>query len=150
MTVAIENLQRDLVGRVLPGTTIVIDRLESHAVDVAARAESVDATYAHPVWFVILGLRGMGISVDELGDLAQKSGEDALLFGGVAVDQAEPLRVGDVVRSSAVIVEVGRSRLKDGGNLDRVVVTTTLRGESDVFFGATTSTYLFKRAMVTP
>ena len=65
MAPGIEELKAALEGRQLPGGSIGIERHESLIADYAPRADDGDRELAHPIWFVIASLRGMGISVDD-------------------------------------------------------------------------------------
>jgi hypothetical protein len=142
---AIEDLQAALGGRTLPGGALCIDRHESLIADHALRAPDRDDDLAHPLWFVIASLRGMGITVDELGDLAAKRPGDTLLLGEVSVTHDHPLHVGATYHTSARIDEVGRHRTRTGRTLDQVVVTVRVQDQSGQSYGTVTSTYLFLR-----
>ena len=137
-----------LRGRQLPGASLHIARHESVILDKALRAPAPVAgeeQLASPIWLVVASLRGMGITVDELCDLAQKSAADTLLFGGVVVEQTGELPVDTGYRTTAAITDVGRRSMRDGSTLDSVVVVVRVVGPDDTERGAVTSTYLFKR-----
>jgi hypothetical protein len=134
----------ELEGRRLPGGSIDIPRHESFITDHAVR-DRHDADLAHPVWFIVASLRCMGISVDDLCHLAHADPADTLLYGEVSIDIEHPLRVGGSYETSAEIVEVGRSTMRNGTLLDRVVILVTVV-DSDARRGSVRATYLFKRA----
>jgi hypothetical protein len=142
---ALEDLRAALDGRALPGGTLRIDRHESLIADHALRAPDRDDDLAHPLWFVIASLRGMGITVDELGDLAKKRQTDTLLLGEVAVTHDHPLLVGAIYHTQAQVDQVDRHRTRAGRTLDRVVVTVRVEDDSGRCHGTVTSTYLFLR-----
>lgn len=164
MTVTVSVLQQDLEGRSLPGGRVLIDAHESFIADAALRAEpdlgAPDA--AHPVWFVIASLRGLGVSVEELCVLAHQEEGDTLLLGRCRVDQRRTLRTGQAYLVGAQIRQVGSRRTRDGARLDSVEVVVRLREESpddaepadglgagvDAEVGTVTTTYLFKRKVV--
>jgi hypothetical protein len=141
---ALEAL-KELEGRALPGGELTIEPHESRIADHALRAADRDPVLAHPLWFVIASLRGMGISVDELCWLAGKRPADTLLYGTVEILQAEPLLVGESYRTKARITGVDRRRIRDGSTLDSVVVALDIFGD-DGPAGTVTSAYLIKRA----
>ncbi|WP_342661777.1 hypothetical protein Rruber_05617 (plasmid) [Rhodococcus ruber] len=149
MTTAVKELDPDLIGRQLPGDLTTISRHQSAITDHALHA-STDPDVgesAHSIWFLIIALRGMGISVDELCALANKSESDTLLFGTCGIDQFQPLTVGHTYRTTASIANIGRRTTRDGSILDSLTVTVTLfdtAAPTDVV-GAVTSVYLFKR-----
>lgn len=149
MASAISELDPDLVGRQLPGDIISISRHESAITDHALRAATdPDAgEHANSIWFLIIALRGMGISVDELCALADKRSIDTLLFGTCEIDQITPLVIGNTYRTTASIDNVDRRTTRDGSTLDSLTVTVTLFDTSskEGHAGAVTSVYLFKR-----
>ncbi|MET0931046.1 MAG: hypothetical protein ABWX74_16110 [Aeromicrobium sp.] len=132
-----------LPGLPLPGGSIEIPRHESHITDHAVR-DVHDPELTHPVWFIVTSLRCMGLTVDELCELAHAGPGDTLLYGEVDIDIVQPLRVGGAYRTTAEIVDAGRSTMRDGTLLDRVAVLVTVLGE-DGPYGSVRATYLFKR-----
>ena len=130
----------------LPGSPLTISALESRVIDETARDPHNDSDLAHPIWFVIASLRGMGISVDELCVLAHKGDNDTLLFGGVEVVQEQPLLVGRTLTVSAEIVQVERKSTRDGGAMDSLTILNTVADSSGDLVGTVTCTYLFKRS----
>jgi len=148
VTVSVRSLQEDLQGRVLPGGRITIEPHESAIGDHALHARDDGAGIAHPYWFIVASLRGMGISVSELCALAHQSADDTLLFGACEVVQDTPMMVGTSYRSTAEITEIDSRLTRDGSRLDSLVVVVHLfedSNASDAPIGAITSTYLFKR-----
>lgn len=141
----IERLRADLAGRTLPGGSVHISHHESRIADHALHAPDDDSEFAHPAWLVIASLRGMGISVEELCDLAAKAPEDTLLFGSAEVSQERPMKIGMTYRTTADIGAVDRRTTRDGATLDSVVVTVRMLDDRDRSCGSVTSTYLFKR-----
>jgi hypothetical protein len=145
----ITDVRAALEGRVLPGGTLRIERHESMIADHALHAPDCvcdrDDDVAHPLWFVIASLRGMGITVDELGDLAARRPGDTLLLGSVTVTHASPLLVGALYQTSAQVGGVERHRTRAGRTLDSVVVTVHVEDDSGQRYGTVTSTYLFLR-----
>jgi hypothetical protein len=142
--VSLEHLQQTLTGKRLPGDEIAILDYENAIAARALRGDIVDREHAHSIWFVVCSLRGMGVSVNQLCELAQAGPNDTLLYGEVAIEQELPLRVGASYRIDAVITDVGRSTLRDGSTLDKVTVLVELSC-NDVRHGTVASTYLFKR-----
>lgn len=145
--VSLEYLQQTLAGKRLPGGEVAIHDYENAIAARALRSEVNDREHAHSIWFIVCSLRGMGVSVNELCDMAQAGPHDTLLYGEVSIEQDLPLRVGTSYRVSAVITDVGRSALRDGSTLDKVTVLTEV-SHGDVRHGAVVSTYLFKRGLV--
>jgi hypothetical protein len=144
VTASIEKLKAALEGRRFPGGLIGVERHESLIADHALRAEDGDRELAHPIWFVIASMRGMGISVDDLCELAGKEAGDTLLYGTVEVVLERPLEVDRTYRTTAEVTGVDRRTTRDGATLDSVVVRVGVRDDAETY-GSVTSTYLFKR-----
>ena len=144
MTVTLEYL-RSLEGKQLPGGELVIEPHEDAIMQHAVRASESDQKFAHPMWFVVISLRCLGISVTDLCDLAGKTEQDTLLFGQCAIEQATALRVGERYRAAATISAAGSRTTRDGARLDNLVVRTEIIGDDRIHAGTVTSTYLFKR-----
>lgn len=146
----ITQLIAALQGRSLPGSALKIETYENAIADRAwlapdAAATVTDEGVAHPLWFVVASLRGMGISVTELCELAQKGEEDTLLLGSIKVEHALPLRIGRTYRTAARIGDVYRRTARDGSAMDGIIVTVDIIGQ-ETLTGTVTSTYLVKRA----
>ncbi|MCW2583821.1 MAG: hypothetical protein JWQ53_2611 [Klenkia sp.] len=144
MTPQLDHLR----GRALPGATVRIEQYQSAILDRAVRAPAPapgEEHLASPVWLAVASLRGMGISVEELCELAEKQTVDTLLFGGVTVAQVGELPVDTEYRTTAAITDVGSRTTRDGSVLDSVEVVVRLLGPDDTERGTITSTYLIKR-----
>jgi hypothetical protein len=148
----VEDLRRTLDGRELPGAEMTIEAYESALADYALLAPATgngEADAAHPFWLLVLALRGMGISVDELCALAGQRTQDTLLFGNCGLAQHRPLPVGGRFRTTAVVGPVARKQSRGGGLLDFVTVRVEMHdldepGDAGPV-GAVTNTYVFKR-----
>jgi hypothetical protein len=148
MTVTIDTLEL-LQGKVLPGSEIVIEPHEAFIADDALRSISGPPEIAHPIWFVMASLRCMGITVEDLCELAHQGPDDVLLIGNCRVEQHEPLTTGVPYRTTAEIGQVGTRTTRDGSRLDSVDIVVRLIKESDpnsTVVGEVVSTYLFKRS----
>lgn len=145
MSISVQTLQDQLTGTSLPGGTIVIEAHEAAIIDRALRASDAAAGVAHPFWFIVTSLRCMGISVDQLCELAGKTDTDLLLFGRCEITQQQPLRVGATYNATAEVGEVGSKTTRDGSRLDHIDVIVTILDAAGTKVGAVTSRYLFKR-----
>jgi hypothetical protein len=139
------ELSPDLAGRELPGDHTTISEVESRIADHALLRPTDDVSQAHSLWFLVIALRGMGISVDDLCELAAKRPHDTLLFGTCELEQRHPLEVGATYRSTATITDIGRRATRDGSILDSITVLVTLYDADDRNMGSVDSVYLFKR-----
>ncbi|KAF0957245.1 hypothetical protein [Rhodococcus sp. T7] len=144
MTVTTDELHK-LEGTRLRGGEIVIEPHENTILQHAVRAPQAEPGIAHPMWFVVISLRCLGISVDELCELAGKSEDDTLLFGNCEIDQQTPLRIGGRYRVDAVVAATGSRTSRDGSRLDNMDVRIEILDDSGGYAGAVTSVYLFKR-----
>src|SRR5690349_1649749 len=90
----VETLREALDGRDLPGAQLTVEAYQSAIADHALLAPAEDSDHAHPFWLIVLALRGMGITVDELCALAGQRPQDTLLYGTCRIEQHHPLRVG--------------------------------------------------------
>lgn len=144
----VDMLSAALDGKELPGAIITIERYESALADYALLAPEADSSHAHPLWLLILALRGMGITVDELCELAGKRAQDTLLFGNCAMTQHRPMCVGNAFAVTATIESVARKETKRGGFLDFVTVRATIFDKdnpSDAPAGEVVNGFIFKR-----
>lgn len=146
--VDIAELKQSLDGRRLPGATLTIEPFQSVLADYALLADGDDSGDAHPLWGLVLALRGMGISVDELCALAGQRPQDVLLFGNCEVIAHRPLHVGATIDVTATIEPVSRKATRNGGFLDFVTVRTTFIDTSDPSggpVGEVVNGFIFKR-----
>jgi hypothetical protein len=144
MSMRVEELSRELSDRKLPGGEIVVEMYESAILEQALRSTCHETEAAHPVWFVLASLRGMGISVDELCRLAHKGEDDLLLFGSCTIDQTRPMLVGGSYRTSARFAGVSSRETRDGARLDSIEVRVDIADDAG-HVGTVASEYLFKR-----
>lgn len=147
--VDIDTLTNTLDGRALPGDTITIEAYESDLADYALLSPAEVSGQAHPLWLLILALRGMGISVDELCEMARKREQDTLLFGNCELKQHRPLTASATYDTTANIGSVFRKSTRAGGLLDFVTVTTAVFDHGQIGheepIGEVVSGYIFKR-----
>ncbi|MCK8613799.1 hypothetical protein [Gordonia sp. C13] len=144
--IPIEQLADTLDGRQLPGASLTLEEYESALADYALEAEADDSGHAHPLWLLILALRGMGISVNELCDLAAKRPQDTLLFGTCELNQHRPLSIGRTFTVSAKVRPVSRKTSRAGGVLDFVTIDTIVHADLDgKVVGDIVTGYIFKR-----
>ncbi|GAA3238293.1 hypothetical protein GCM10017691_38230 [Pseudonocardia petroleophila] len=146
----VEVLRTALDGRELPGGELTVEAYESALADYALLAPDVDTEHAHPLWLLVLALRGMGISVDELCRLAGQRAQDTLLFGNCEIAQRRPVRVGHRFRMTASAGPVARKESRGGGHLDFVTVRVEVHDTADGPHpgdpvGTVTNGFIFKR-----
>jgi hypothetical protein len=146
--VDVGTLIQVLDGKELPGATITIEQYESALADYALLAPEDGSEHAHPMWLLVLALRGMGITVDELCVLAGKRAHDTLLFGNCEMTQNRPLRVGNTFAVTATVGPVSRKETRRGGILDFVTVRAAIFDKddpADLPAGEVVNGFIFKR-----
>lgn len=143
--IELDALRAELDGRELPGAELTVEGYESALADYALlAAPSEDG--AHPLWLLILAMRGMGISVDQLCELAGKGPADTLLFGNCEIVQHRPVTVDRRYRMVAVAGPVNRKTSRGGGSLDFVPVKVTVHdAERGDEVGVVCNDFIFKR-----
>lgn len=146
--IELDTLRAELDGRELPGAELTVEGYESALADYALLAAPGDSTddAAHPLWLLILAMRGMGISVDELCELAGKGSDDTLLFGNCEIVQHRRVTVDRRYRMAAVVGPVKRKTSRGGGSLDFVPVRVTVHdAERGDEVGVVCNDFIFKR-----
>ncbi|MCE3551139.1 hypothetical protein LWC33_06680 [Pseudonocardia sp. RS11V-5] len=142
--IGLDDLRKALDGKTLPGDELTIEGYQSALADHALLAPAEDSDHAHPFWLIVLALRGMGITVDELCALAGQREQDTLLFGTCGIEQHSPPRVGHTFRTSATVGPVARKESRGGGFLDFVTVRVEIRDAGELV-GVVNQGFIFKR-----
>jgi hypothetical protein len=144
--IGLDELRAALDGRELPGAELTIETYESALADHALLAPAGEAGAAHPLWLLVLAMRGMGISVDELCALAGQREQDTLLFGNCEITQHRAVPVAHRFRMTASAGPVARKESRGGGHLDFVTVRVAVHDLDDgVEVGVVTNGFIFKR-----
>ena len=129
-----------------PQGELRVERYEAAIADYALLAPDEDTVIAHPDWLVFGTLRSMGLSIDELLQLAGLGDDDVLMIGSIEVEHARPLLIEHSYTTRTRIVDVDRRTAGDGAVLDRAVVVVDVFDQPEELCGSVRSTYLFKRA----
>ena len=108
---------------------------------------------AHPALAYMIGLHGGGASIQDIFDLLGADADSGVLFGGIELDLAAPIRPGADYRVEGEILNVERKLGKRTGAFDRVTFQhrifaaepgETPAGEDRL--AAVTHTWIFPRA----
>ncbi|WP_181779988.1 hypothetical protein [Pseudonocardia pini] len=142
--ITLDELTEALDGRTLPGAELTVEAYQSALADHALLAPAEDSDHAHPFWLIVLALRGMGITVDELCALAGQRSQDTLLYGTCGIEQLAPLHVGRTFRTTCTVGPVARKESRSGGFLDFVTVRVEVR-DADELVGVVTEGFIYKR-----
>lgn len=148
--VDLDELRGRLGGRELPGAELTVSRHQAAIADHAFLAPDTVGSGEgplHPTWFLVLALRGMGITVDELCALAAQRDGDTLLFGSCRLAQHRSPVAGQPLQTTARVGEVVRKQSRSGAVLDFVPVDVQFRDAvSGDDLGALGMDFVFRRA----
>jgi acyl dehydratase len=145
----IEALRTKLVGHRFPGGTVTVAPHEAWLGHDAMCSPNRGSATLDPLWILVAGLRGMGLDVAGVIDLAGATTEDGVLFGELGLRQDVPLQAGVEYAVSGAIVEVTRRTGRRAGAFDMVAFELQLHaGETPV--ASVTSAFLFPRPTAAP
>lgn len=139
----VEELEA-LVGTTFAGGAHTIEPYE-HWLGCDAMATAPRGDVAHPMFAYIAGLTDMGLSLEELFQLAGSSSDDGVLFGQTAIEVHTPLRVGATYAVSGEITAVARKSGQQTGTFDIVTFRLELTSHDGVVAAATTNSFIFPR-----
>lgn len=138
-------LRERLLGFKLEGGPVIVP---SHERVIGHRALACDATdgdYLHPVWAILLGLRGMDMSFDDLFELAGATVEEGIYFGEACVDLQCDLKAGTTYQVTGRITDLVRRQGKTVGTFDVVTFELDLLGPDGMPAATATNSFLFVR-----
>ena len=92
------------------------------------QAPPLPAGVLHPAWIVLGALRGMGITLDELIELAGATPDDGVVFGETDYEQHDLLRSDTPYAVRGAVTSVTRREGKRAGAFDVVVARADDRG----------------------
>jgi len=141
-----EQLRERVTGHVLPGGTFRVAGHERWLSHEAMQSAEVDVPVLHPVWILLGGLRGMGLSMDELMNLARPGPADSVLFGETEVEQRVPLCADTDYAVAGSVVALSRKQGQRSGTLDIMTVRLEISELATGELAAVSSqTYLITR-----
>lgn len=140
----IDRLRADLIGCRLPAATVRIEPYEAWLGRWAMCAPPVADGPLDPLWILVIALRGVGIAA--MIDLGRPGPHDAVLFGGLDIEQHVPLRVGVDYQVDGSVTAVDRHTGRRIGLFDQVDFTVDILSEGGVLHGRAGNTFLFRRA----
>jgi hypothetical protein len=114
----IADLQERLVGHAFPGGTFVVEGYERWLSHDAMQAPTLPDGVLHPAWIVLGALRGMGLTIDELIELAGATPQDGVVFGETDFEQHAPLASDREYRVRGGVTAVTRRQGKRVGTFD--------------------------------
>lgn len=139
-----EEELRAIVGTPLPGGSYTIEPYVDWMVHDATESGKA-GDVAHPIFGFITGLRGKGISLDELFTLCGSSAEDGPMFGEYSVELHQPLRRGETYRVSGEFLSAERKQGKKAGVFDIVGFSLLLTDSTGELVATTYNSFVFPR-----
>ena len=115
-------LRSRLNGLALPGGTFHVAGHERWLSHEAMQSPAVEAPFLHPVWILLGGLRGMGLTLEALMDLARPGPGDTTLLGETEVEQHVPLRADVDYTVTGSVAGLTRKKGQRSGTLDIMTV----------------------------
>lgn len=141
-----EELRRRCVGRSLPGGTVVLRPSEAWLGDDAMLARHSPGALG-AMWLLVVGLRGMGTSIEELVAMADAKMEDGVLFGELTLEERVPLVVDRTYAVHGGITDLVRKASGRGGVFDILEFRLEIR-DGDRVDGLVTSAFVLQRSFV--
>jgi hypothetical protein len=145
-TDAIFDARRErLVGHKFPGGEFRVQPHERWLSHDAMLNPDIPEPILHPSWILIGGLRGMGISIDDLIRLADSEPEAGVVFGETELEQFEPLVADQRYLVSGEITDMRRRVSQRAGVIDLVDFRLDIRNEAGGLVATHVETFVFPR-----
>lgn len=141
----LDELRDRLVGWRFPGASVTVEDYERWLAADAMLSPELPIGMLHPAWIFIIGLRGMGMTLDEFMQLAGSSADSGVMFGETVIEQFEPLSIGEDYAVRGEIVDVLRREGKRIGTFDLVTFRLEIVDDTGRSFGAATNSFVFPR-----
>jgi hypothetical protein len=139
----VDELRARVVGHDLPGGVVTTPPHVAWIGDSAMRAPH-DPAALGIIWFLIAGLRGMGISIEDLVALAEGSLADGVLFGELELTEEIPLEVGAEYDVRGRIRDLTRKRSARAGLFDVLEFDLTI-GRDGAVHGTVGCAFILRR-----
>jgi hypothetical protein len=141
-----DELKRRLVGRRFPGGTFRVESYERWLSHDAMQASGIDAPLLHPVWVLLGALRGMGMTIDDLIELAGSTADEGVVFGETILEQTRPLASNETYLVHGSITDLKRRESRRAGVIDLLTFRLQIDDELGAQVAASTQTFIFPRA----
>lgn len=140
------RLQRRVVGHRLPGGSFEIADYERWLGHDAMLAPPLPDGVLHPVWILLGGLRGMGMSTEQLIGMVEATPDDGVLFGETTLEQHAPLRAGLRYAVTGQVTDLTRRTGRRAGTMDLLTFELSLTGPDDALAAVSTQTFIIMRS----
>lgn len=134
-----------LVGYKLPGGEFRVQPHERWLSHDAMRSGEIPAPLLHPSWILLGGLRGMGMSIDDLIRLADSEPDAGVVFGETELEQLEPLVAGQRYLVGGEITDLRRRTSRRAGVIELLDFRLDIRNEAGDLVATHTETFVFPR-----
>lgn len=142
----VTRLERQVVGHRLPGGSFEIAEYERWLGHDAMLAPSLPPGLLHPVWILLGALRGMGVSTEELIELAEGAPDDGVLFGETTLEQHIPLQAGLRYAVTGQVTGLTRRTGRRAGIMDLLTFELSLSDPDGALAAVSTQTFIIMRA----
>ena len=141
----LRELRERLVGLRFPDGVTVIREHEAWLGHEAMIAPEDGTDQLHPLWPLIVGMRGMGLSVSELSALVELGPGEAIMFGELEMTQTAPLAVGTEYTVRGEIRDVIRREGRRAGVFDVVTFVLELYPSAGTVAATVVNSFVFVR-----
>lgn len=139
-----EDELKAIVGRPLPGGAYTIEPYVDWLVHDSTESGPV-GNVAHPIFSFVGGLRGKGISLDELFEICGATAADGPMFGEYEVEYHRPLRRGETYTVSGEFLSAERKQGQKAGVFDIVGFSLLLTDTAGELVASTYNSFVFPR-----
>jgi hypothetical protein len=140
-----EARRRRLVNYKFPGGEFRVQPHERWLSHDAMLAGEIPEPILHPSWILLGGLRGMGMSIDDLIRLADSEPEAGVVFGETELEQFEPLVVDQRYLVGGKITDLRRRVSQRAGVVDLLDFRLDIRNEAGDLVASHVETFVFPR-----
>lgn len=141
-----EQRRARLVGYRFPGGEFRVQPHERWLSHDAMLSHDIPEPTLHPSWILLGGLRGMGMSIDDLIRLADSDPEAGVVFGEAELEQYEPLVADRRYLVTGEITDMRRRTSQRAGVIDLLDFRLDIRTEAGDLAASHTETFVFPRS----
>ncbi len=138
------QLRDELIGRRFPTGTFTIKPHESWLTCDAILSPPLPDDLAHPMYAYYAALGGMGLTIEELFEIAHSSSDDGPMFGEGGIELHRPLYVGETFTIQGGIQDVVRKSGRSG-TFDIISFKLDLIDQEGKVAAVSTNSFIFPR-----
>lgn len=143
-SISLADLEQ-LVGHEFPPGEFTIEGYEHWLTLDAVGAIDLPEGVAHPMYAYYAALGGMGVTLDELFELAGSSAADGPMFGEAGLEFHELLHIGKTYRVEGEITAVTRKEGRRAGVFDIVTFELRVSDMDGSVVSVSTNSFVFPR-----